>query len=293
MVSDQAWCKLRFNARDFEVAEIEILLEAAGALAVTIEARDEVPVFDTLDQPNPLWPQCSVEALFDSDVDPEDIIARVGHAGFSIVGVSAEWVADRAWHLVWRDQFQSLCFADRLWVVPSWHTPPPEAELMITLDPGMAFGTGTHPTTRLCLEWLAAAGVTHRRVLDYGCGSGILAIAAAKLGAHIVAAVDIDEEACRVARENAQLNTCPEIAIGTPDSLGANTFDILVANLLLRPVLALHGEFIARLRPHGKIALSGIMRDQVQIVWDAYAGDFILQPPSIVEDWALITGIKR
>lgn len=294
MVSDQAWRKLRFNAWDFEVAAIEALLDAAGAVAITIEARDETPVFDTRDQASRiLWPQCSVEALFGSGVDPEDIITLVGSAGFSTVGVNTEWVADRAWHLTWRDQFHPLCFAERLWVVPSWLTPPPAAELVITLDPGMAFGTGTHPTTSLCLEWLVAAGVAHRRVLDYGCGSGVLAIAAAKLGAQTVAAVDVDEEACRVARANAQLNACPAITIGTPDSLDPDTFDIVVANLLLRPVLALHDEFIARLRPQGKIALSGIMCDQVQPVWDAYADAFALQPPSIRGEWALITGTRR
>jgi ribosomal protein L11 methyltransferase len=294
-MSDQAWRKLRFNARDFEVADIEAVLEAAGALAITVEARNETPVFDTLDQGSiELWSECAIEALFEPTVDPEAIISRVGAAGFSLHDTQIEWVADRAWHLAWRDQFHPRCFADRLWIVPSWHAPPPDADLVITLDPGMAFGTGTHPTTGLCMEWLIRdAAVKDRCVLDYGCGSGILAIAAAKLGARTVAAVDIDVEACRVAHENAALNTCTAIAIGTPASLGTDTFDVLVANLLLRPVLELKSEFLARLNSRGKIGLSGLMSDQVSMVLDAYADAFELNPPVLRGEWALITGTRR
>jgi ribosomal protein L11 methyltransferase len=293
-MTDPAWRKLSFHARDTEVELIEAVLEEAGALAITIEARDDVPVFDTLDQAVTLWPQCRIEALFDRQVDPEDILARVSAAGFSTTGVSAGWVADQAWHLTWRDQFQPRCFAERLWIVPSWHTPPPAAELVINLDPGMAFGTGTHPTTSLCLEWLITdADVPRRRVLDYGCGSGILAIAAAKLGAHRVAAVDIDPEACRVARENAAQNACSAIAIGTPAGLPAEPFEILIANLLLRPVLELRTEFAARLVPGGRIALSGIMEDQVPAVLEAYAEAFKMEPPRFNGEWALVAGIRR
>ncbi|MSR14902.1 MAG: 50S ribosomal protein L11 methyltransferase [Gammaproteobacteria bacterium] len=294
-MTTQAWRKLRFNARDFEVAGIESVLEAAGALAITIEARDAVPVFDTLDQNSPiLWPLCAVEALFESEIEPEEIVNRVGGAGFSIFEVKIEWVADRAWHLAWRDQFKPLCFADRLWVVPSWHSAPANAELMIILDPGMAFGTGSHATTGLCLEWLVTeAGVQSQRVLDYGCGSGILAIAATKLGADAVAAVDIDPEAWRVAHENAQLNKCMAIAIGGPETLGQATFDIVVANLLLRPLLELQAEFVARLNPHGRIGLSGILCDQVNAVLEAYADAFKMNPPVLQGEWALITGTRR
>jgi ribosomal protein L11 methyltransferase len=293
-MTDPAWRKLVFHARDSEVEQIEAVLEEAGAVAITIEAGDDAPVFDSFDQPLTLWSQCQVEALFEQHADPEDIIARVSAAGFATTGASTTWLADQPWHLTWRDQFQPLCFAERLWIVPSWHAPPPRAELVIVLDPGMAFGTGTHPTTSLCLEWLVtSAKVPGRRVLDFGCGSGILAIAAAKLGAKTVAAVDIDPEACRVARENADHNGCSTIAIGTPASLPDETFDIVIANLLLRPVLALRPEFASRLIVGGRIALSGIMEDQVSVVLEAYADAFKMDPPLLNGEWALLTGIRH
>ncbi|MGH8597871.1 MAG: 50S ribosomal protein L11 methyltransferase, partial [Gammaproteobacteria bacterium] len=151
-----------------------------------------------------------------------------------------------------------------------------------------------HPTTRLCLEWLARdAAVAGKQVLDYGCGSGILAIAAVKLGAHAVTAIDIDVDACRVAQENAARNGCGEITIVTPNALHQGTFDLIVANLLWRPVLDLQPEFSARLERNGRIGLSGLLRDQVPSVLDAYAGPFKMDLPQFNEEWALITGTRR
>ncbi len=292
-MNEQAWRTLHLPARDTDIPALEALLEDSGALAVTIEAADARLVFDHRDGSEPaLWANCRVEALFDAREDLDAVLAVVTGAGFATVGARYELLADRDWQGAFRAHFQPLQFAN-LWVVPSWHAVPPGAELVITLDPGMAFGTGTHPTTALCLQWLATTTVTERRVLDYGCGSGILAIAAAKLGAREVAAIDIDPQACAVARENAVRNACPLLAVGLPSELRQGQFDVLVANLLLTPVLALADEFAARLGPGGQLGLSGLMLDQIERVLVAYAPAFAMAPPRIHGEWALLTGVRR
>ncbi|MGD9600169.1 MAG: 50S ribosomal protein L11 methyltransferase [Gammaproteobacteria bacterium] len=293
-MSADAWCTLRLPARDADVAGLEAALDAQGALAVTIEAGDERPLFDTLDGSEPaLWTQCTVEALFPADVDLDAVLAALAGAGLPTLGARRASVADQDWQGAFRAHFGPRAFGP-LWVVPGWHTPPPAARLVMRLDPGMAFGTGTHPTTAMCLEWLATqASVARRRVLDYGCGSGILAIGAALLGAREIAAVDLDPLACEVARENAARNACTGIAIGLPGDLRAGEFDVLVANLLLQPVLALVDEFARRLPPGGQLALSGLMADQVPRVVAAYAPAFVLAPAVLRDEWALLTGVRR
>ena len=286
------WLTLRCKVCAEEVPPLEAVLENLGALAITLEANGDVPVFDTLeDDSRPLWPQCWLEALFPAATNLEAILAHLAAAGFATANAHHEILIDRDWHLAFREQCVPLCFAERLWVVPSWHTAPAAAELIITLDPGMAFGTGTHPTTALCLEWLASdADVPGQRVLDYGCGSGILAIAAAKLGAAAVTAIDLDPQACVVARENALVNACDSVLIGEPSALAPGDFDIIVANLLLKPVLELETLFRARLPVGGRIGLSGILHDQVGAVLACYAAAFKMRTPIIQDDWALIIG---
>jgi ribosomal protein L11 methyltransferase len=293
-MTDQAWRTLRLPARDTEVTALEALLETLGALAITIEAEDDRPVFDTLDGAEPtLWTNCRIEALFPAAADPEALLAAIAGAGHTTLGARHSLLADRDWQGAFRAHFQPLRFA-RLWVVPSWHQVPAGAELAITLDPGMAFGTGTHPTTALCLEWLAtAAAVAGRSVLDYGCGSGILAIAADRLGAREVAAIDLDPQACVVTRENAERNHCKSLMIGLPGELRPGPFDVIVANLLLQPVLALAAEFAARLAAGGRLGLSGLMVEQVPRVLEAYGPAFKMAPPRIKDAWALLIGERR
>ena len=294
-MTESGWHQLSISARDINVAMLEALLETLGALTVIVNAADNTLIFDAQDSADPgLWPQCRVEALFDSDVPREEIVQQVAAAGFDTTDAHFEWIADQAWDQTWRAQFAPLCFAERLWIVPSWHDSPLEAELVITLDPGMAFGTGTHPTTALCLEWLVrGAAIRDQRVLDYGCGSGILAIAAHKLGAAQVTAIDIDADACRVTRENAAVNHCASIVIGEPHELSRESFDVVVANLLLKPVLALQTLFAARLAPGGRIGLSGLLNEQVSNVLEAYADAFKMDEPKRRGEWALVTGHRR
>lgn len=292
-VTDQTWRTLRLPARDTEVAALEALLQTLGALAITIEAENDRPIFDRLNGAEPtLWANCRLEALFPAEEDSETLLAAIAGAGFSTLGARHALLADCDWQGAFRKHFQPLRF-DRLWVVPSWHPTPADAQLVITLDPGMAFGTGTHPTTALCLAWLATdAAVAGRSVLDYGCGSGILAIAAARLGAREVVAIDLDPQACEVTRENAARNACP-LMTGLPGELRAGQFEVIVANLLLQPVLALADEFAARLAPGGQLGLSGLMVDQVARVLEAYAPAFKMAPPRHMGEWALLIGERR
>ncbi len=292
-MSETLWRKLILRARDSELASLDDVLEASGVCAVTIEAADAQPLFDTLETNEPqFWPNCRVEALFDAARSPEDILAELAAQGVNTLGARFEVVADQDWQKAFRAHFVPLKFG-RLCVVPSWHQVPASAEVVLRLDPGMAFGTGTHPTTALCLAWLAEmSSLGESAVLDYGCGSGILAIAAAKLGARKVAAVDIDPAALQVAQENAVLNDCARFDIGLPRMLGAAHFDVLVANLLLKPVLALVDDFATLLVPGGRLAVSGILIEQIDLVRTAYAPYFKLDPPRQADEWALLSGVR-
>ena len=284
-------------ASDEQVPALEDALLERGALSVAVAASDDsTPRFHTPGEPEPaLWAACEVEALFEVDTDGQALLAELQRAGFDCVGARHEILADEDWQLRFRQQFAPMRFAGGLWVVPSWHEPPAGARHVIRLDPGMAFGTGTHPTTALCLDWLGdGARVAAASVLDYGCGSGILAIAAARLGAATVAGLDIDPQACVVARDNACDNGCPGIEFVLPQDLSpTRQFDVLVANILLNPLLALAQDLSSRVAPGGRIGLSGILVDQVPALERAYAPWFELERPLQREEWAFLAGIRR
>ena len=293
----QAWLKVVVPASDAEVAALEDALVERGALSVSVAARDDLtPRFHTPGEPEPtLWARCEVEALFEMGIDGHALLAELQRAGFEAAGARHEILADEDWQQRFRQQFTPMRFAGDLWVVPSWHAAPSEARHVIKLDPGMAFGTGTHPTTALCLDWLGdSAGVAGATVLDYGCGSGILAIAAARLGAATVTGLDIDPDACAVARENAGANGCPTIEFILPGALlPGGRFDVLVANILLNPLLALAGDLASRVVPGGRIGLSGILAEQLPELAQAYAPWFELDPPRQREEWAFLAGKRR
>ena len=291
----QAWLKLVLPAADAEVEALEDALLELGALSVSVAARDDLtPRFQTPGEPEPpLWARCEIEALFDPETPADDILQALRAKGFALPQVQHEILAEQDWQQRFRQQFAPMEFAGGLWVVPSWHAAPTAARHVISLDPGMAFGTGTHPTTALCLDWLAeTAGVAGARVLDFGCGSGILAIAAARHGAREVVGLDIDADACAVARDNACQNGCPEIVFVLPDDLGECQFDVLVANILLNPLLELAGEFARRLPPGGRLGLSGILADQLEPLRAAYAPFFALSTPVCREEWAFLGGTR-
>ena len=292
------WVSLKLAA-DGDRAEIlaDALMEA-GALSVSIEDRDagteaEAPQFGEpgLDDPK-AWNRNWVVALLEADTDVPGLVSRLGLP--SDCEREIEAVPEQDWVRLTQSQFEPIPISERLWIVPSWHTPPDPTAVCIELDPGLAFGTGSHPTTRLCLKWLELhvnSGGTPS-VLDYGCGSGILAIAAKKLGAGRVLGTDLDPQAITASRDNAARNRV-EAEFFLPDDLPDGSFDILVANILTNPLKALMPLLAARVRPGGRIALSGILAEQAEDILERYGGAFDMAAWAVEDGWGCLAGIKR
>lgn len=291
-----SWLQLHLALEAEEAERLCEALEELGALAVTLQPGGEESRFDRIDESPTLWRQTRLTALFDADCDPQRVLAALAAriAPAPLPGATIEPLADRDWNRAWMDRFQPMCFGRRLWVVPSWHTPPQPGAVNITLDPGMAFGTGTHPTTALCLTWLDGADLEGKTVIDYGCGSGILAIAAVKLGAALAYAVDIDPQCLAVTRENAERNGVAErLVIGAPDACPRAPVDVLLANILAGPLVDLAPRLVALVRPRGHLVLSGLLAAQAQECLAAYAGSFNMNPAVVREEWAMLIGTRR
>ena len=211
------------------------------------------------------------------------------------LGIAAHWstLEDRAWERAWLDDFEPMQFGRSLWVCPHGHAAPAEATA-VYLDPGLAFGTGRHATTALCLEWLDQAQLDGRSLIDYGCGSGILAIAAARLGATSVRAVDVDEQALGAARDNAAANgVADRVTVALPADAGAEPADVVVANILARPLVELAPVLAALTRPGGHVVLSGILDEQAEQVQTAYSACFEMLKPLCRAGWARLTGVRH
>lgn len=276
----------------------DALLEA-GALSASIEdadagTPDEKPQFGEPGSVNtPGWMHSRVVVLLEPDADIDALLAEAG-AAIGLTGIpaySVENVAEQNWVQLTQSQFDPIRVSERLWIVPSWHETPDPAAVNLILDPGMAFGTGSHPTTRLCLEWLernVSGGCT---VLDYGCGSGILAIAAARLGAGHVAGVDIDPQAVDAARANAERNGVTALFADSATPV-AGEYDVVVANILSNPLRVLAPAICAHVRSGGKLALSGILREQIDEIIAIYAQWIPLQVADVREDWVCLAGVK-
>jgi ribosomal protein L11 methyltransferase len=288
-----------------EVAEesVDTLCDAlmeAGALAVDVQdaaagTAGERPIFaEPGEAPATGWHWNRVGALFAVDADLYVVVP----AALEAAGIAAstafriERVEDADWVRLTQSQFHPIPITPRLWVVPSWHVPPDPAAINIALDPGVAFGTGAHPTTRLCLRWLAETVTPDADVLDYGCGSGILGIAAMKLGAASACGVDIDPQALVAARQNAQQNGV-DLLLATAEEDIAAPAKIVVANILANPLTVL-APLLSRLTlSGGRIALSGILVEQADAVLEAYAADFAMERAATDEGWVLLTGSRR
>lgn len=299
-----AWLSLRVEARDNSAELISDTLLTLGALSAMIEdanaeTPDEQPLFGEPGDPPPgFWRQNVVSALFDDSVDLATTMARLAAAtGLTSLPYTITPVAEQDWVRATQSQFDPIRIRDNLWIVPSWHTAPHPEALNIVLDPGLAFGTGSHPTTRLCLGWLAEQVTAGAYVLDYGCGSGILAIAAMKLGAGRVLGTDIDEQAITASRYNAAQNGV-ELELLLPDQLTPNQLrdtpaDLVVANILSSALSVLAPALAAACKTGGKIALSGVLQEQAEAVAAIYAEWFIMDPPVHMESWVLLTGTRK
>ena len=276
----------------------DALLEA-GALSASIEdadagTPDEQPLFgEPGSVPSSGWTHSRIVALLEPDADIDVLLADATAAiGLSEVpAYTVEAVEEQNWVQLTQSQFDPIRVSERLWIVPSWHETPDPAAVNLILDPGMAFGTGSHPTTRRCLEWLERNVSSGCTVLDYGCGSGILAIAAARLGAGRVAGVDIDPLAVDAARANAERNGV--VALFADSAMPvAGEYDVVVANILSNPLRVLAPAICAHVRSGGCLALSGILREQAEEIIAIYAQWLPMQVADTREDWVCLSGIK-
>ncbi|THF61921.1 50S ribosomal protein L11 methyltransferase [Pseudothauera nasutitermitis] len=294
------WLSVILQADSARAEALSDALMDAGALSVGIEDADagteaEKPQFgEPGHHPTQLWDHSRVVALFDAEADLASALAAAASAaGFDAVPpFTLEEVAEQNWVSLTQSQFEPIHITDRLWIVPSWHDAPDPAAINIELDPGMAFGTGSHPTTRLCLQWLCDAVRPGMSVLDYGCGSGILGIAAARLEAGEVLGVDIDDKALLAAADNAERNGVRLALRHSRETLNER-FDLVVANILTNPLCVLAPLLSARLAPGGRIALSGVLETQTEQVIAAYAPFLELRIGATHEGWARLEGQRR
>ncbi len=285
------WRSLAATASRDAMDELETMLWDAGAVSVTVEDGGENPLFEPGPGEIPLWEQVVVTGLFEDDVDLDGLRERLAASDFSVAHVDE--VADRAWEREWLSRFEPMQFGQRLWVCPTGFEVNEREAVVMHLDPGLAFGTGTHPTTRLCLEWLDEYVRPRQHVMDFGCGSGILGIAAVLLGADDVVGVDNDPQALQASFANAARNGVEDrIRLFMPEDWRDGEFDIVCANILAQPLIDLAAQLKAMLKPGGRIVLSGVMKSQIEWVMRAYA-DLDLAEPIVLDDWACIHGQRR
>ncbi len=270
-----------------------------GALSAAIEdayagTENEQAIFGEPGMPaEQIWQQSKVIALFgEHDEAAAAVKAAAQECGLKDLSYDSETLEDQDWVRLTQSQFDPIQISERLWITPSWHKAPAGNAVNLQLDPGLAFGTGSHPTTRLCLKWLDTQLKGGESVLDYGCGSGILTIAALKLGAGSAVGVDIDEQAIRASNDNAAQNDV-QAHFYLPDGLPQGQFDVVVANILANPLRMLGEMLAARTKQGGRIVLSGLLAEQSEELGEIYSQWFDIEPTETEEGWARLSGVKR
>jgi ribosomal protein L11 methyltransferase len=290
-----SWLQISVEVSADRVDPATEIFTDAGALSVTYQDAADEPILEPALGEHPVWSATRVVALFPPASDPQLVLQRLRDA-LNDAGLRfhVERLEDRDWSSTWRETFHAARFGARLWVVPHGESAPAGGAVTVHLDPGLAFGTGTHATTALCLEWLDAHPPLARKVIDYGCGSGILAIAAAKLGANHVHAVDIDPQALQATRDNAARNgAAVNVSALLPSDLGAQPVDLVIANILANPLIQLADTFAEYVCSGGSIVLTGILAEQAEEVMMAYRSWFDFREPVEREGWVLLEGVKR
>lgn len=297
-----AWLELSLSVDQTQQADVESALEALGALAVSladadVDTPDEHAIFEPGVGETPVWQRTSLQGLFAADVDRTalilGLIARL--PGIRPADIGFREVADQDWERVWMDRFKPMPFGRRLWVYPWNIEPPADAALAIVrLDPGLAFGTGTHPTTALCLAWLDGLDLAGKTLLDYGCGSGVLAVAALKLGAAHAVGIDNDPQALTASRDNAQRNgVAAHLDVYLPAACPAAPADVLVANILAGPLGELAPRFASLCKPDAPFAISGILNGQQNELIARFEPWFETLTVTTREDWIRIDGHRK
>lgn len=291
-----SWLQISFDVDSAEAELAAERLELAGASSVTFADAGDQPVLEPGPGETPLWPRIQVSALFSLAIDPQTIDHSLTQPSplNTRSGLRVSRLDDRDWEREWLRDFVPMRFGQRLWVCPGDQQPPATDSIVVRLDPGLAFGTGTHPTTALCLRWLDGARLDERTVVDYGCGSGILAIAAALLGARRVIAIDNDPQALIASRDNARRNGVERrLDVYAPSEMPAVEADVVLANILSGPLQDLAPTLTGITRPGGQLVLSGLLADQADGVAAAYADGIDLDHRAEDQGWIRLSGRRR
>ncbi len=295
------WLQMKLEITPRLAEQFEDLLLTAGALSVTYQDSDDQPIYEPELGTTPLWKNTALTGLFeaDSNMQISQDFLRLSYQQLAhkepFPKLCIEILEDKDWEREWMKSYKPMQFGDRLWVCPSWCDAPDPKAVNLMLDPGLAFGTGTHPTTELCLRWLDSISTKHKTVTDYGCGSGILGVAALLLGAKSVLAVDIDQQALLATNTNLERNQLPSDSLQTylPEEAPKQQTDILVANILSGPLVALAPVLAQRVKTGGLIALSGLLSNQEQNIIDAYSPWFELSPAVELDGWIRVVGKRK
>ena len=292
-----AWLQLTLEATHSNSEQLSDLLSQAGAASVTLQDAHDDPIFEPPPGSTPLWKELLLTGLFAADIQIESVLNFIKSNYGELPPYTLNPLEDKDWVRAWMDDFKPMQFGQRVWICPSWHTPPDPDAVNIMLDPGLAFGTGTHPTTSLCLQWLDQNFQTPVDVIDYGCGSGILGIAADLLGATQVYAVDLDPQALMATQANAEKNHVVERleTFSVPEfkrQFQTLQCPLLLANILAGPLVDLSEMLASHVAPNGKIVLSGILAEQAEKVSLAYQQWFTIDEVTQEGDWVRIVGTK-
>lgn len=291
------WIQVSFRSPASQAAKIEARLERMGAVAITLGEAGDTQILEPAPGDSPLWDLIHITALFDSPNSVSKLRRRIRRQlpEASLADLRVEQVEDRDWQRLCLDAFQPMAFGRRLWVCPEGKGPAWEEAIVVDLDPGLAFGTGSHPTTALCLEWLDQAELTGKQLLDYGCGSGILAIAALKLGAREVVAVDHDPQALEATDYNARRNAVRDsLRLCHPAMIpSATRVDLVIANILAATLIELKPSLLELLKPGGQLILSGILADQAPEVEAAFLPDVRFHTSHEREGWVRLDGVRE
>jgi len=293
------WLQIRIPTLPEHSETIEDALLLAGCQAVTLLDTADQPVFEPIRGTTPLWEHTTIQGLFDQDIDAEALLTSIQKVitdnSIQTGALSTEILEDKDWEREWMDKFSPIPCGDRLWIVPSWQTPPNPDGVNLRLDPGLAFGTGTHPTTFLCLEWLNNHIRNGQSILDYGCGSGILGLAALLLGADNMDGIDIDPQALIATKNNAQTNNIGDnqYFVTTEPKELSNQYDVVIANILAGPLIDMSANICAYLKQGQPLVLSGILEHQAQSVIDAYENFITFDPIAEKEGWVRLSGKKK
>lgn len=291
-----AWHQISIITNENTAPKLADFFSNLGAVSVTYMDAEDEPVYEPGIGETKIWSNTQVIALFELDAEPELIKTLVFQQfkNDELHDWQHEAVADQEWERAWMEYYKPMKFADKLWVCPTNQEQFEAGTVCLTLDPGLAFGTGTHPTTALCLEWLASHDLADKTVIDYGCGSGILAVAAILLGANIAHAVDIDPQAITATQSNALKNNVQDkIKCYLPEQFYPFQADIVLANILAKPLIDMSEQICALLVSGGQLVLSGILREQAESVISAYQQNINFNPLIQQEDWIRLDGVKR